>query len=214
MAPAKSTTTRRTKVDQLERLHCALADKAEIEAEAMADEMHRLRNSKDEARIYSFTTAVGRDSSEYCMNTLGQWFREDPNKPVEIVFNSPGGSVIDGLALFDYIAELKAQGAQINTVSLGYAASMAGVLLQAGTQRTMGQHAFLLIHEISSGAIGNINKLEDEVKFCKRIQGQLLDILSERSTLTKKQIERRWKRQDWWLDANEALELGFCDAIR
>lgn len=214
MATAKPKTTRRPKIDHLERLHCALADKAEIEAEACRDELHRMKHSKDEARIYSFTSSVGRDSSEYCMNTLGQWFRENPDKPIEIVFNSPGGSVIDGLALFDYIKELQSNGAEINTVSLGYAASMAGVLLQAGERRTMGQHAFLMIHEVSSGAIGNINKLEDEVAFCKRIQDQLLDILAERATISKTSIKRKWKRQDWWLDANEALELGFCDAIR
>lgn len=213
MATAKRTTTRK-QVDHLERLHCALADKAEIEAEAMGEEMHAMRNSKDSARIYSFTTAVGRESSEYCMNTIGQWYREKPEKEIEIVFNSPGGSVIDGLALFDFIKELQNAGAVINTVSLGYAASMAGVLLQAGSKRTMGRHAFLLIHEISSGAIGNINKLEDEVKFCKRIQDQLLDILAERASLSKRQISSKWKRQDWWLDATEALELGFCDEIR
>lgn len=173
----------------------------------------QLEASSDSARIFPFYGAVNKGAVAGCMDTLTQWNREDPDKPITVVFNSPGGSVIDGLALYDQIQILKNEGQEINTHSLGMAASMGGILLQAGEKRTMGKHAYLLIHEISSIALGNASELEDELKFVQRLQARSLAILAHRSTLTPRQIARKWKRKDWWLDADEALELGFIDAI-
>ena len=188
--------------------------KAKVEADFAERNWHEMQCSQDTVRLYNFSHSVNGASAQTCIGMVGQWFREDPSKPITIIFNSPGGSVIDGLAVYDFITELRNQGATIETVTLGMAASMAGVLLQAGDNRVMGRNSVLLIHEVSSGAIGNISQLEDEVAFSKKLQDKLLDILADRSTLTKSQIKRRWKRKDWWLDAEEALELGFCDEIR
>jgi ATP-dependent Clp protease protease subunit len=94
------------------------------------------------------------------------------------------------------------------------AASMGGILLQAGSHRVLAPNAYMLIHEVSSLAWGGASELEDEVAFVKRLQDRILDILAERSTMTRQQIARKWKRKDWWLDAPEALRLGFVDEIR
>jgi ATP-dependent Clp endopeptidase proteolytic subunit ClpP len=167
-----------------------------------------------EHRILTFYGEVGAESVARALTELGIWARRDPGLPIKVIFNSPGGSVFDGLALFDYLRELQADGHHITTVGLGMAASMGGVLLQAGQHRVMGRNAYMLIHEVSSLAWGNASELEDEVAFTKRLQDRLLDILAERSTLSKAQIARRWKRRDWWLSAQEALDLGFIDEIR
>lgn len=196
----------------LERLREALADKATIEARAAEQEWGRMQASKDEARVYSFIGPVRVDTCQMCMDTLGQWFREDPSRPIEVVFNSPGGSIIDGLALFDYIEFLKQQGTQINTVVLGAAASMAGVLLQAGSNRRMGPNAYLMIHEVSNVAEGSMSEIEDQTKFTRKLQDRILDILAARSNMSKDEIEDRWQRRDWWLSAEEAVELGFADS--
>ncbi len=178
--------------------------------------IYQRRNLADasEHRILTFYGEVGTVSVAKALTELGIWARRDPGQPIKLIFNSPGGSVIDGLALFDYIRELQAAGHQVETVGLGMAASMGGVLLQAGGHRVMGPNAYMLIHEVSSLAWGNASELEDEVAFVKRLQDRILDILAERSTLSKTQIARRWKRKDWWLDAPEALRLGFIDEIR
>jgi ATP-dependent Clp endopeptidase proteolytic subunit ClpP len=173
----------------------------------------QIQASSDYARIFPFYGQVNKGAVAGCMDTLTQWHREDPDQPITVVFNSPGGSVFEGLALYDQIQILRNEGASVNTHSLGMAASMGGVLLQAGETRTIGRHGYVLIHEVSSGAIGNTSELEDELKFTKRLQDRLLTILASRSTLTKRQIATRWKRKDWWLDAEEALNLGFVDAI-
>lgn len=179
----------------------------EIELRLSGHLAHPLNN-----RTYNFWGMVNGKTAGDCVFQTGIWARQSSD-PIKIIFNSPGGNVIDGLALYDYIKELQGSGIQINTHSIGMAASMGGILLQAGGVRSMGANAYLLIHEVSAGAGGKMTDLEDEIEFLKRLQDRLVNILGERSTMTTRQIKTRWKRKDWWLGAAEALELGFIDEI-
>jgi ATP-dependent Clp endopeptidase proteolytic subunit ClpP len=147
------------------------------------------------------------------MAELGTWSRRTPGSEITVIFNSPGGSVLDGLALFDYLQQLKAIGHPVKTMALGRAASMGAVLLQAGSHRVIGRNAFLLIHEVSHQSVGKVSEMEDSVGFTKRLQQRLLAILSERSHLTEREIQRKWARKEWWVDAEEAVELGLADEL-
>lgn len=199
------------------------SEKQNIEIERRAKELEVADLARDDAnisaaantnRVYNFIGSVNGQSVKDCMLTLGRWTRRDPGQPITLIFNSPGGSVIDGLALYDDLLALRTdRDTHIVTIARGMAASMGGILLQAGDERVMGKNAHLLIHEVSSLGIGKLSEMEDELQFCKKLQSRLLEILAERSTLTTKQIERRWKRKDWWLNADETLELGFADRI-
>ncbi len=172
-------------------------------------------------RVFTFNDSVNGSSVRTCIDQLTQWHRLDPSCRIEIVFNSPGGSVIDGLALFDYIQILRSEGHAINTSTVGYAASMAGILLQAGEKRTMGRQAWLLIHEASFGAGGKMGDVEDTVEWIKRIMDRVLDIFADRcahapnakNPLTKRKIANKWRRKDWWISADEALDFGLIDEI-
>lgn len=172
-----------------------------------------LRADAAEAHVYTFYAPVEPESVQACLAELGQWSRREPGSPITIVFNSPGGAVLDGLALFDYIRRLRAMGHHVTTIALGRAASMGAVLLQAGDRRVIGENSFLLIHEVSHSNAGKVSELEDTVDFTRRLQKRLLAILSDRSTLTAGQIARRWTRKEWWLDAAEAVELGLADEV-
>jgi ATP-dependent Clp endopeptidase proteolytic subunit ClpP len=190
------------------------AEKAELELEELRDD-ERVRKSADAFHhVYAFTAAVADSSVRSCMQRLNEWARNEPGCSIEIVFNSPGGSVVDGMALFDYILTLRANGHHITTTALGMAASMAGILLQAGDKRVMGSEAWLLIHEGSFGAVGKVGEVEDTVEWVKRIQKRILRIFAKRSHLTETQLARRWHRKDWWIDADEALKLGLIDEVR
>ena len=94
------------------------------------------------------------------------------------------------------------------------AASMAGILLQAGGTRWIGHQAWMMIHRAAFGAIGKTYEVEDEVKLVKRIEDRCVDIFVSRSRLTKLKIKRNWDRKDWWIDADECLELGLVDEVR
>lgn len=162
-------------------------------------------------RIYDFVGEVSESSAKKAILYLSNW-RAKGNEPITVRFFSPGGDVIAGLALYDYMIALRNEGIVINTHALGWTASMAGVLLQAGTKRFVGPNAFMLIHEVGTMAVGTVSEVEDEAKFSKRLQDRILSILASRSNLSEKQIAAKWKRKDWWLDADEMLALGLADA--
>ncbi len=168
----------------------------------------------EEHLVYTFADQVTHSSSTMAIHTLNQWSRRWPQQPITIIFSSPGGNVIDGLALYDFIQELKERGHVVTTEAFGWVASMGGILFQAGTVRLITKNTFMLIHEVSGFHIGNASQLEDDLKFTKALQARLLGILAERSTLTKRQIQNRWKRKDWWLGADEVLKWGFADGIK
>ena len=97
------------------------------------------------------------------------------------MFDSPGGGIIEGFSLFDQILWLRANGHQVTTIGQGMAASMAGVLLQAGDIRIMSPQASLLIHEASFGAMGSFGQVEDQVKFVKKLQERILELAGSAS---------------------------------
>lgn len=167
----------------------------------------------DRHRILHFWWEVNSASCAQTVGTLGEWSRETPGCDITVMFNSPGGAITHGLALYDFIIQLRNRGHKITTEVQGQAASMAGVLLQAGDVRRMGRTAYLLLHEASFVTFGKVGDVEDQVAYVKRLQERLLSILAERSTMTKAQIRNRWKKTDYWLDAAEALAGGFIDEI-
>jgi|TARA_R100000081_G_C4817331_1_gene176277 ATP-dependent Clp endopeptidase proteolytic subunit ClpP len=174
-----------------------------------------IRNSRDDRNyLYRFNEKVSSESVRRCMETLTEWHRLDPECDIEIIFSSPGGSIIDGFELFDFLQDLRYQGHHLTTGTLGYAASMAGVLLQAGDVRWVGQQAWVMIHRAAFGAWGKTYEIEDEVKFIQRIEERILGIFTSRSKLTKTKIKRNWDRKDWWISADEAIDMGLVDEIR
>ena len=186
--------------------------KLELESEL---EDISLTNAKDDMNhLYRFNSSVSSDSVKKCMEKLTEWHRLDPECSIEIIFSSPGGSIISGFELFDFLQDLRYQGHHITTGTLGYAASMAGVLLQAGDVRWVGQQAWVMIHRAAFRAAGKTYEIEDEVKFTQRLEGRILDIFTSRSKLSKTKIKRNWDRKDWWISADEAIEMGLVDEIR
>ena len=168
----------------------------------------------DENFLYRFGSDVSGGSVGSCIKKLTEWHRVNPKCDIEIIFSSPGGSIIDGFELFDYIQHLRNEGHHMTTGTLGMAASMAGILLQSGDTRWIGQQAWLMIHRASFGAYGKTFEIEDEVKFIKRVEERVLDIFTSRSNLTRNKIKRNWDRKDWWISAEEAVDLKLVDEVR
>ena len=190
------------------------AGKAELEYLKSYLEREKQTYTDEENNLYRFSKDVSHHSVQACMSKLTEWHRKDPKCAIEIVFSSPGGSIVDGFELFDFIQHLRTTGHHISTGSLGMAASMAGILLQAGDTRWIGHQAWMMIHRAAFGAIGKTYEIEDEVRLVKRIEERVLDIFTSRSNLTKRRLKTNWDRKDWWIDADECLDLGLVDEIR
>ena len=136
-----------------------------------------------------------------------------PKGPITLIISSPGGSMFDGLVMFDQLRALSADGHKITTIVRGMAGSMAGVLAQAGDVRVIGPESYLVIHEPSSMAWGKTSDMIDELAVMKRLTRQAEDVFSRRSKLTAKEIKAKTLKTDWYVDSKLAKSLGFADRI-
>lgn len=146
------------------------------------------------------------------MHKMDIWSRNHPKADITLVINSPGGTVVDGFAFYDFLQILKRRGHYITTKGLGLQASMGGILLQVGDHRTMSPRSWMLIHEVQGIADGSFSEMSNLVKFNERLQNQALDILAAKSAWTRAKIKKTWVA-DTFLDANDALQAGFVDEV-
>lgn len=178
---------------------------------------HRLKYESDpEARgVFHFRTYVDAESCSFYGDRIQRFAHLNEGKRITLYLNTPGGSAFHGLGFYDTLRTISAQGNPITTVVRGFAASMGAILLQAGDQRLVGAESQLMIHEISSGVMGKLHEMEDEVKFLKRLNRQVFGIIAGRTGGQWEADELyRWaKAKDRWLSAEKAVELGFADAV-
>lgn len=135
-------------------------------------------------------------------------------KHITIELNTPGGSIVDGFAMFDEIKRLRKQGYIFTVRVLGMAASMGAVLLQAADHREVGENSLVMIHRAAFGAIGKAYEVEDELEFVKKLEGKISAIFSERSGRPIEDFQEFFsKRKDLWFDAEEAVAAGLADEV-
>jgi ATP-dependent Clp protease protease subunit len=135
----------------------------------------------------------------------------DPKRDIQMFVNSPGGSVIDGLGIYDtmqYVAP------DVATIVTGMAASMGAVLLCAGTKgkRTGLSHSRVMIHQPLGGMQGQVSDMEISYKLIKQMQKQLYDIMSEHTGKSYEEIEKDCDR-DNWMTSDESKAYGLIDEV-
>lgn len=136
---------------------------------------------------------------------------EDPEKDIIIYINSPGGSVIDGLAIYD---AMKLSRAPISTICIGQAASMASVLLLAGSKgkRYAVKNARIMIHQGSGGTEGQATDIEIYTKELLRLEHLINEIMSEHTGQSIANLVKDQMR-DNYMSAQEALDYGIVDKL-
>jgi ATP-dependent Clp protease, protease subunit len=135
----------------------------------------------------------------------------DPKRDVQIFINSPGGSVIDGLGIYDTMQYVSPD---IATICTGLAASMGAVLLAAGAKgkRSCLKHSQIMLHQPSGGASGQVSDIEISYKLIKKMQKSLYDILVLHTGQPYDKVEADCDR-DNWLNGTEAKEYGLIDEV-
>lgn len=151
---------------------------------------------------------VDEDIDEY---TVGWAIRglikmeEISDKPIDIYVNSYGGSVYDGLALYDMMVGSKCL---IRTHAIGKIMSMGLIIYLAGDERYSSDYSSFMNHGMSSIAIGKLYELETEYKECQRLEEICNEILSERTNKSKKYWKKTTKYEDNYYGKRQAIELG------
>jgi len=138
---------------------------------------------------------------------------ESKDKDIYMYINSPGGSIYDGMAIYDTVKHLSCD---VSTICVGMAASMGSVLLAGGKKgkRLALPHSMVLIHQphSSGGVGGQATDIEIQAKEIIRLKKQLYKRLSIDTGTSEEKIEKDADR-DYYMSAQEALEYGIVDKI-
>ena len=136
---------------------------------------------------------------------------EDPKKEIRLYINSPGGSVTAGLAIYDTMQYVKCP---VSTFCIGMAASMAAVLLLAGTKgkRFALPNSEILLHQVAGGVSGQAVEIEITAKQIVKIKDKINRIVSKHTGQSLKKVEKDADR-DFYLTPEEAKNYGIIDGI-
>ena len=136
---------------------------------------------------------------------------EAPGEEITLYIDSPGGSVTAGLAIYDV---MQAVSAQIRTVCIGTAASMAAVLFAAGDRREILMHGEVMIHDplVSGGISGSALAVQDKSDRLMAKRKVLCGILAQHAGKTIKQIYKVTAKDSWY-GAEEAVAFGLADEV-
>jgi ATP-dependent Clp protease protease subunit len=136
---------------------------------------------------------------------------EDPEKEISFYVNSPGGSVTAGLAIYDTMQFIRPP---VSTLCLGQAASMAAVLLLAGTKgrRYALPHSRIMVHQPLGGAQGQATDIEIQAREILRARETLNNIIMRHTGQQLRKIEKDTER-DMFLNPSQAVEYGLIDEV-
>ena len=135
----------------------------------------------------------------------------DRTRDIQMYINSPGGSVYSGLGVYDTMQYITPD---VATICIGMAASMAAVLLTAGSKgkRTALKHSRIMMHQPSGAIGGQASDIDITVNEIRKVKKNLYDIISFHTGKTIKQVEKDCDR-DYWLTGEEAKEYGLVDEV-
>ncbi len=164
-----------------------------------------------EERIIFLGEDVNEQTASVVVAQLLHLANEDPKADISLYINSPGGSVYDGLAIYDTIQFIKPD---VATYGIGLQASMGAFLLSSGTKgkRFMLPNARAMIHQPSSGTQGKITDQEITLREGIYLKQRLNEILAKNTGQKLAKIEKDVDR-DFWMSADESVAYGLIDKV-
>jgi ATP-dependent Clp protease, protease subunit len=183
----------------------------------VVEQTHRGERSYDiysrllKDRIIMIGTEIDSDVANVVTAQLLFLESEDPDKDIMIYINSPGGSVVDGLAIYDTMQYVKPA---VSTMCLGQASSMGSLLLCAGAKgkRYALPHSRIMIHQPSGGTRGQSKDMEIQLAETIRLRKALYEIYVRHTGHTYERIEKDCDR-DNFMSAVDAKQYGLIDEV-
>ncbi|MDP2762990.1 MAG: ATP-dependent Clp endopeptidase proteolytic subunit ClpP [Enterobacteriaceae bacterium] len=182
-----------------------------IEHTAQGERAYDIYSRLLKERIIFITGTISDHLASLIVSQLLFLESEDKNKDISIYINSPGGSVISGLAIYDTMQFIKPK---INTITIGQACSMGALLLAAGTKdkRYSLPNSRIMIHQPWGGAEGSASDISIHAREILRLRDNLNAILVRHTGKPLKKISADTER-DFFMSADEAKEYGVVDNI-
>lgn len=164
-----------------------------------------------ENRIIFLDSEVNARSASEIISTLLYLEEQDPNRDITLYINSPGGVMYDGFAICDTIRFIKPD---VQTVCVGMAASMASMILAAGTpgKRYALPRSVVMIHQPLGGVKGQVTDIQIEAKESQRLKDMAIDFYQEISGKSREEIEKDIDRNNY-LTPEQAKEYGIIDHV-
>lgn len=162
-------------------------------------------------RIIYFGDDVDNYSANLAIAQLLTLEKEDPDADIHFYINSPGGSVVDGLAIYDVMQFISCN---VATYCVGSACSMGAILLTGGApgKRFMLPNSRVMIHQVSAGFKGTTSDINIQAKEVNFLMDKLMKILANHTGKDADQVRADCDR-DYWMSAEEALNYGLIDKI-
>jgi ATP-dependent Clp protease protease subunit len=182
---------------------------------AQQDDDEACADTEDEAsitdRIIFLSGEINDGTASSIITQLLELDAENPEEDIYLYIGSPGGSVYAGMAIYDAMQSVQAD---VVTVSMGFSASMAAILLAAGTpgKRFAFPHARIMIHQLFSVAVGNPEDIEVEARESRYLMDLLDRVLAFHTGQSIARI-RQDTRRDNYMSATEAQEYGIVDQV-
>lgn len=164
----------------------------------------RVLVSRSGRQIYFFDE-INSSSVMTAIKMIDEIELEDDSKGILIIFNSEGGDIYTGLALYDRIRSCKCK---VTTIGTGIIASMAFVIFLAGDRRLATPTARFMNHQAKMSLQGKVTDIEIEQAEVKAIEEICVQIISDRTKQTTKRIKKETKIGDKYIDVSEALKTG------
>lgn len=158
---------------------------------------------------------LGEDVNEHTANSVVAQLLHlayvDPQADISLYINSPGGSVYDGMAIYDTMNFIKPD---VATYGIGLQASMGAFLLSSGTKgkRFCLPHAKVMIHQPSSGTRGKVTDMEIDMKETLEVKEMLAKIMAKNTGQKLAKVKSDMER-DYWMTPDEAVKYGLIDKI-
>lgn len=136
---------------------------------------------------------------------------EDPKKDIKLYINSPGGSIYDGMAIYDTMQYIKPD---VQTIGIGLQASMGAFLLSSGAKgkRFMLSHSKVMIHQPTIGTQGKVTDTEIDLKEGLAVKEMLAELFAKQTGQKLAKIKSDMER-DYWMNPDEAKKYGLIDEV-
>ena len=178
-----------------------------VDGERAFDIYSRLLNE----RIIFLGEQVDEHTANIVVAQLIHLAYEDPKKDIKLYINSPGGSVYDGMAIYDTMQYIKPD---VQTIGIGLQASMGAFLLSSGAKgkRFALPHSKIMIHQPSHGTKGKVTDMEIDLKEGLAVKEMLSELFAKNTGQKLTKIKADMER-DYWMTPDEAKKYGLIDEI-